>query len=129
MKEFWYKTCLFQGYKIDLYEGDVIITATDGLFDNLYEQEIASVISKSLKDNLKPQDIAEYLATRAQEVGQSTCARTPFADAAQAAGCVGYTGGKIDDVTVIVSLVQKRSSSYSQLQVGERKNDHIIEER
>lgn len=55
MKEFWYKTCLFQGYKIDLYEGDVIITATDGLFDNLYEQEIASVISKSLKDNLKPQ--------------------------------------------------------------------------
>jgi hypothetical protein len=46
---------VFQGYKIDLYEGDVIITATDGLFDNLYEQEIASIISKSLKDNLKPQ--------------------------------------------------------------------------
>lgn len=55
MKEFWYKTCLFQGYKIDLYEGDVIIIATDGLFDNLYEQEIASVISKSLQAGLKPQ--------------------------------------------------------------------------
>lgn len=57
------------------------------------------------------QDIAEYLAKRAQEVGQSTRGRTPFADAAQAAGYVGCTGGKLDDVTVIVSLVQRRSSS------------------
>lgn len=63
---------------------------------------------------LAAQDIAEYLATRAQEVGRSTYVRTPFADAAQAAGCVGYTGGKIDDVTVIVSLVQRRSSFHSQ---------------
>lgn len=60
------------------------------------------------------QDIAVCLATRAQKVGQSTRARTPFADAAQAAGYVGCTGGKLDDVTVIVSLVQRRSSSDSQ---------------
>ncbi|KAK4564101.1 hypothetical protein RGQ29_006262 [Quercus rubra] len=60
------------------------------------------------------QDIAEYLAMRAQEVGQLACVRTPFADAAHAAGYVGYTGGKLDDVTVIVSFVQKRSSSNSQ---------------
>lgn len=33
----------------------MIVTATDGLFDNLYEQEIASVISKSLQAGLKPQ--------------------------------------------------------------------------
>lgn len=46
---------MFQGYKIALNEGDVIITATDGLFDNLYEQEIASIVSKSLEANLKPQ--------------------------------------------------------------------------
>lgn len=60
------------------------------------------------------QDIAEYLAMRAQEVGRSACVRTPFADAAQAAGYVGYTGGKLDDVTVIVSFVQKKSNSNSQ---------------
>ncbi|KAG7977526.1 hypothetical protein I3843_05G035800 [Carya illinoinensis] len=101
-------------YKIDLDEGDMIVTATDGLFDNLYELEIASAISESLQTSLEPQDIAEYLATRAQKVGQSTRARTPFADAAQAAGYVGCTGGKPDDVTVIVSLVQRRSSSDSQ---------------
>ncbi|XP_065631322.1 probable protein phosphatase 2C 62 isoform X3 [Quercus suber] len=102
-----------EGYKIYLDEGDVIVTATDGLFDNLYEKEIASAVSNSLQASLKPQDIAEYLAMRAQEVGQSACVRTPFADAAHAAGYVGYTGGKLDDVTVIVSFVQKRSSSNS----------------
>ncbi|KAK7835221.1 putative protein phosphatase 2c 62 [Quercus suber] len=103
---------LILGYKIDLDEGDVIVTATDGLFDNLYEKKIASAASKMPVS--VAQDIAEYLAMRAQEEGRSARVRTPFADAAHAAGYVGYTGGKLDDVTVIVSFVQKRSSSNSQ---------------
>ncbi|KAF8405983.1 hypothetical protein HHK36_008063 [Tetracentron sinense] len=96
---------LIEGYKIDLDEGDVIVTATDGLFDNLYEQEIASIVTKSLQGSLKPKEIAEFLVTRAQEVGRSDYARSPFADAAQAAGYAGYTGGKLDDVTAIVTVV------------------------
>jgi len=96
-------------YRIDLDEGDVIVTATDGLFDNLYDQEIASIVSKSLRAKLKPEEIAEVLAMTAQEVGKSETGRSPFADAVQAAGYVGFTGGKLDDVTVIVSLVQKSS--------------------
>ncbi|MED6204659.1 hypothetical protein PIB30_010773 [Stylosanthes scabra] len=97
---------IIEGYKVHVNDGDVIITATNGLFDNLYDQEIASVVSKSLQANLKPQEIAKLLAMRAQEVGRSSFARSPFGDAAQAAGYVGYTGGKLDNVTVIVSLVK-----------------------
>lgn len=100
---------LIEEYKIDLDEGDVIITATDGLFDNIYEPEIISIVSKSLQANSKPKEIAELLAMRAQEVGRSSSTRSPFADAAKAAGYGGYTGGKLDDVTVIVSSVQKRT--------------------
>lgn len=48
------------------------------------------------------------MAIRAQEVGRSRTTRSPFGDAAQAVGYVGYAGGKLDDVTVIVSLVQTR---------------------
>ncbi|CAL0334345.1 unnamed protein product [Lupinus luteus] len=99
---------IIEGYKIDLNDGDVIIMATNGLFDNLYEQEIASIISKSLQAGLSPQKIAEILGMRAQEVGRSSVARSPFGDAAQAVGYVGYTGGKLDDITVIVSFVQTR---------------------
>ncbi|XP_027365119.1 probable protein phosphatase 2C 71 isoform X2 [Abrus precatorius] len=99
---------LIEDYMIDLHDGDVVVTATNGLFDNLYEQEIASIISKSLQASLTPQEIADLLAMRAQEVGRSTFTRSPFADTAQAVGYVGYSGGKLDGVTVIVSLVQIR---------------------
>lgn len=102
---------LVELYRIDLEEEDVIILASDGLLDNLYDQEIASEVSKYLALDSKPEEIAEALASKAQEVGKSVTARSPFADNAQAAGYAGYTGGKLDDVTVIVSVVQRQSSS------------------
>ncbi|GMH23718.1 hypothetical protein Nepgr_025561 [Nepenthes gracilis] len=102
---------VLQEYHIDVEVGDVIVSATDGLFDNLYEQEIASIVSKSLASSMKPKEIAILLATRAQEVGRSESARSPFAASAHAAGFLGYSGGKLDAVTVIISLVQKSSTS------------------
>uniref|UniRef100_A0A0E0CWJ1 Protein phosphatase n=1 Tax=Oryza meridionalis TaxID=40149 RepID=A0A0E0CWJ1_9ORYZ len=98
---------LVQKYTIDLQEGDAIVTATDGLFDNVYEEEIAAVISKSLEAGLKPSEIAEFLVARAKEVGRSATCRSPFSDAALAVGYLGYSGGKLDDVTVVVSVVRK----------------------
>ncbi|KAL5217114.1 hypothetical protein ABZP36_017798 [Zizania latifolia] len=98
---------LVQKYNIDLQEGDAIVTATDGLFDNVYEHEIAAVITKSLEAGLKPTEIAEFLAARAKEVGWSASGRSPFTDAALSYGYLGYSGGKLDDVTVVVSVVRK----------------------
>lgn len=40
---------------MNLEEGDVVITATDGLFDNLYEKEIVSIVCSSLEQSLEPQ--------------------------------------------------------------------------
>lgn len=57
------------------------------------------------------QDIAESLAHKAQEVARSpSSSRTPFSDAAQVAGYVGYSGGKLDDVAVIVSIIQNKQT-------------------
>ncbi|PIN07039.1 Serine/threonine protein phosphatase [Handroanthus impetiginosus] len=98
-------------YRVDLEENDVLVTATDGLLDNLYDQEISSIIVKSLAADRKPEEIAELLATTAQEIGKSRSARSPFADDAQAAGFVRYSGGKLDDVAVIVSVVQTQQSN------------------
>lgn len=47
--------CL-QEYKVELEGGDVIIAATDGLFDNLYDQEISSMVLASL-DNDQPLEV------------------------------------------------------------------------
>ncbi|KAF8097078.1 hypothetical protein N665_0296s0059 [Sinapis alba] len=100
---------LAEVYHVNVEEGDVVITATDGLFDNLYEKEIVSMVSRLLEQGLEPQRIAELLAAKAQEVGRSETERTPFADAAKEEGHDGYRGGKLDAVTVIVSLVENVS--------------------
>ncbi|KAL5703916.1 protein-serine/threonine phosphatase [Ranunculus cassubicifolius] len=102
---------LIESYTIDTAEGDVIICATDGLFDNLYDEEIALIVSKSLESGSEPKEIAEHLAAIAQEVAKSSAMRSPFADAAQAAGYSVFSGGKLDDVTVIVSIVQQKIDS------------------
>ncbi|KAJ0252010.1 protein phosphatase 2C 62 [Hirschfeldia incana] len=102
---------LAEVYHVNLEEGDVVVTATDGLFDNLYEKEIVSIVCRLLEQGLEPQQrIADLLAAKAQEVGRSETERTPFADAAKEEGHDGYRGGKLDAVTVIVSLVKTVSS-------------------
>uniref|UniRef100_A0ACD5TV84 Uncharacterized protein n=1 Tax=Avena sativa TaxID=4498 RepID=A0ACD5TV84_AVESA len=45
---------LVQNYAIDVQEDDVIVTASDGLFDNVYDQEVATIVTKSLEADLKP---------------------------------------------------------------------------
>ncbi|KAL5223496.1 hypothetical protein ABZP36_010135 [Zizania latifolia] len=98
---------LVQNYTIDLEEGDVIVAASDGLFDNVYEQEVAAMVSKSLQADLKPTEIAEHLAARAQQVGRSAAGSSPFSDAALAVGYLGFSGGKLDDIAIVVSIVRK----------------------
>lgn len=53
------------------------------------------------------QEIAEHLAAKAQEVGRSAAGSTPFSDAALAVGYLGFSGGKLDDIAVVVSIVRK----------------------
>ncbi|CAN6484741.1 unnamed protein product [Victoria cruziana] len=96
---------LVEEYEIVLDQGDVIVMATDGLFDNLYDEEIATIVSKSLEANLGAKAMADLLAGRAQEIGRSSAVRSPFADSAHSFGYTTYTGGKLDDVTVVVSIV------------------------
>jgi hypothetical protein len=55
---------------------------------------------------LRLQEIAEQLAARAQEVGRSGEGRSPFSDAALAVGYLGFSGGKLDDIAVVVSIVR-----------------------
>ncbi|KAI8027707.1 putative protein phosphatase 2C 71 [Camellia lanceoleosa] len=109
---------LMEIYRIDLDEGDMIVTSTNGLFDNLYNPEIVSIVSKSMQSNFKLEEIAEALARRAHEIGNSTTCMTPFADAVAALGIEGFTGGKLDDVVVIVSLVQKISSPHMEEEIS-----------
>jgi protein phosphatase PTC7 len=86
-------------------EGDIIILATDGLFDNVTEDEILNVV-----DFDEPVErICKKLATRAYERSLDRRTDSPFALLAKE-NDIMWGGGRPDDITVIVSRVNLASS-------------------
>ncbi|KAJ7561700.1 hypothetical protein O6H91_03G038200 [Diphasiastrum complanatum] len=91
-------------YELPVSEGDVLVLGTDGLFDNLFENEIVKIVIANLQSGGGPELAAKMLVQSAQILAARQEGRTPFAEAAAAAR-INYLGGKLDDVTAIVSYV------------------------
>ncbi|CAK9138775.1 unnamed protein product [Ilex paraguariensis] len=99
-----------QVFTIPVALGDVIIAGTDGLFDNLYNNEINAIIVGAVRAGFGPEVMAQKIAALARQRAQDRSRQTPFSIAAQEAG-FRYYGGKLDDITVVVSYIT--SSTYS----------------
>ncbi|XP_075484443.1 putative protein phosphatase 2C 55 [Primulina tabacum] len=93
-----------QVFTIPIAPGDVIIAGTDGLFDNLYNSDITAVVVHAVRAGLGPQVAAQKIAALARQRAEDKNRQTPFSTAAQDAG-FRYYGGKLDDITVIVSYI------------------------
>eukprot|EP00246_Nothoceros_aenigmaticus_P016696 TRINITY_DN776_c0_g1_i5.p1 TRINITY_DN776_c0_g1~~TRINITY_DN776_c0_g1_i5.p1 ORF type:complete len:386 (+),score=52.01 TRINITY_DN776_c0_g1_i5:93-1250(+) len=92
-------------YVVPVERGDVIVLGTDGLFDNLFENQIVDVVEVFKEGRgAGPKVVANFLATLAQQVSKSSTGSSPFAVAAYAVD-ISFSGGKEDDITVIVSYV------------------------
>jgi protein phosphatase PTC7 len=87
-------------------ENDIIILATDGLWDNLYENQILQVIkpfydvSERLRD---PTIVAELIGETCEKLSLDTKYKSPFCKRSRGL----YLGGKPDDITIIVSQIIK----------------------
>jgi protein phosphatase PTC7 len=92
---------------IQLDEGDFIVLATDGLWDNLTEKqllnEIANIKGFVLDDLEKA---ANDIAKKAIEQAFDPDYQSPFALAARQNG-ININGGKPDDITVLLARVSK----------------------
>nr|CAB3265121.1 protein phosphatase PTC7 homolog [Phallusia mammillata] len=89
----------------DLQLGDLILTATDGLFDNMPDSEILKKLSE-LKDN-KYESIKQTawsIAEHARDLSFDPDYLSPFAKQARRSG-MNVIGGKPDDITVLLSMV------------------------
>ncbi|GJP48681.1 hypothetical protein CLOM_g7965 [Closterium sp. NIES-68] len=91
-------------YSLPVAPGDVVVMGTDGLFDNVFDSEVSSLVAHALLRGLPPQATAEHLAALARDRALDRFRLSPFARAAQEAG-YRYIGGKLDDITVVVSYV------------------------
>ena len=99
-----------QSYTVKVREGDIVILATDGLFDNVFDEEIVEIINLNTNtthpEQSNPQAITDALLLRAKEVSEdSRSPASPFQHRAVEQGFY-YQGGKVDDVTVLAGVVR-----------------------
>jgi len=77
--------------------GDIVVMATDGVFDNLFEKEMMTL----LEAGGTVAELSERVAASARKLSLDERRRSPFAVEAAKAG-QALLGGKLDDTTVIL---------------------------
>ncbi|XP_048468361.1 protein phosphatase PTC7 homolog [Rhincodon typus] len=94
-----------EGSMFNVEVGDIILTATDGLFDNMSDYMILQQLQK-LKDSSYQSlnETVKCLAKRAQQLAYDPNYMSPFAQHACENG-LNVQGGKPDDITVLLSVV------------------------
>ncbi|XP_055823249.1 probable protein phosphatase 2C 55 [Solanum dulcamara] len=100
-----------QEIKVTVRTGDVIVMATDGLFDNVHGSELEILVRDGLVDLSElgtfPKMLAQKIAEYALQNSKSTWINTPFAEESNKAR-KHHRGGKRDDITVIVAHILPR---------------------
>lgn len=89
----------------DVQLGDIILTATDGLFDNMPDYMILQELKKLKNTNYESiQQTAKSIAEQAHVLAYDPNYMSPFAQFACDNG-LNVRGGKPDDITVLLSIV------------------------
>ncbi|XP_071338110.1 protein phosphatase PTC7 homolog isoform X2 [Trachinotus anak] len=89
----------------DVQLGDIILTATDGLFDNMPDYMILQELKKLKNTNYESiQQTARSIAEQAHVLAYDPNYMSPFAQFACDNG-LNVRGGKPDDITVLLSIV------------------------
>lgn len=89
--------------RLSLAKGDVIVVASDGLFDNVGDEEVAERLW--LGRHVAVGQLAQFLCDTAFQRSVDKRADTPWARAARDEFNLVYNGGKRDDITVVLAKV------------------------
>ena len=86
--------------------GDVLLVATDGLWDNLFEDEIMKLLQRYSGDHYaEPHIVARHIVQDARRASEDPRRESPFCIEARKHG-MDRLGGKMDDITVVVAVAQ-----------------------
>ncbi|XP_065868818.1 probable protein phosphatase 2C 55 [Euphorbia lathyris] len=89
--------------EIQVEDGDIIVAATDGLFDNVCPHDIEKILNRNKSDD--PYKLASEIVEHALINSVDENYFSPFAKAAAAEG-FKHKGGKYDDITVVVAKIE-----------------------
>jgi len=94
-------------YAFSVEDGDVILLATDGIFDNVPDRLLVEEMDKvqHCKDEVVLQQSANTIALMARRLSRDSQFLSPFSINALAAGIEAGPGGKPDDITVLLATV------------------------
>jgi protein phosphatase PTC7 len=104
-----------QRIRVEVQPDDLIILGTDGLWDNLFNEDIIEVVANAPSD---PATIAQLIARQAHIVANDKDIISPFSKSARSNGYPLATGGKLDDITVLVARVVLSYVDYGDLSNG-----------
>ena len=76
----------------------------------MYNNEVTAVVVQAVRSGLEPKTTAQKIAALARQRAIDKNRQTPFSSAAQEAG-YRYHGGKLDDITVVVSYIRSSVGS------------------
>ena len=86
--------------------GDVLVVGSDGLWDNLHDSEVAAAVQTGIDAGHSPGAIARAVAAAAFERSTLKRGSTPYSLAASEAHDLVFSGGKRDDIAVLVMLAE-----------------------
>jgi len=89
---------------VELMRGDIVLMASDGIFDNLEETEIVQLATSAPKANV----IAKKISDRSRKVSLDSKAETPYSRQAKKNGDPDFRdglGGKVDDISCVVAKI------------------------
>ena len=91
--------------ELPLSHGDLIVLGSDGLWDNVSDEGVLSIAAESESGGEPAAAMARRLAAAAFEGSVDRRRGTPYSAAATEAFGMVYSGGKKDDITVLVARV------------------------
>ncbi|CAN1137901.1 Probable protein phosphatase 2C 80 [Linum perenne] len=91
--------------------GDIVVAGTDGLFDNLYCSEIEKILEE--RSDWTAEDLARVIGLTAFGNSVDWKYQSPFERECRKHG-VKFRGGKGDDITVVVGMIEQLPISSSQ---------------
>lgn len=99
-----------QKIQVELRDGDVIVLATDGFLDNVHAQELPLLLAGHEREDVS--GMASMLVHHALKLSEDAAYLSPFSLRSRQHYKVDYfTGGKPDDITVVVAVFHQSSDS------------------
>ncbi|CAD6185638.1 unnamed protein product [Caenorhabditis auriculariae] len=90
--------------ELPMQKGDIILLATDGLWDNLNEQHVLEQLKTLEAGEANVQEVCNALALTARRLAFDSKHNSPFAIKARENGFLA-PGGKPDDITLVLLLI------------------------